>query len=242
MQKRHSAKSCMPKHIAIIMDGNRRWAQLHGCTRLEGHRRGIKALERCVQAAVKHHIPYLTLYAFSSENWSRGEKEVSDLMNLLHYYVGRYTKVLHEKGVKLRFVGDLSKFDYALREKIYQAEELTKHNKALVLVLALSYGGRQDIMQAVRRLLQEIDDGWIKKEEITEEKFSHYLWTSGLPDPDLVARTSGEYRLSNFLLWQSAYSELIFLDVLWPDFTQKHFDILLKNYAKRERRFGKRLN
>lgn len=233
-------KQSVPSHVAIIMDGNGRWACERGLPRLAGHRAGADAVARCIKAAIQRGVPYLTLYAFSSENWSRGPKEVSDLTGLLRYYLRHKVKELHAEGVCLRFIGDLSRFDAAMRDELSRAEAMTRNNKRLVLLLALSYGGRGDIMQAVRRVAQEVRDGWLTPDQINEDLFTNHLWTAGVPDPDVVVRTSGEYRLSNFLLWQSAYAELVFLDVFWPDFNEGHFATVLDLYARRERRFGAR--
>ncbi|MFT8467168.1 polyprenyl diphosphate synthase [Acetobacter syzygii] len=233
-------KAVVPTHVAIIMDGNGRWASERGLPRLAGHRAGADAVARCIKAAIQRGVSYLTLYAFSSENWSRGPKEVSDLTGLLRYYLRHKVKELHAEGVQLRFIGDLGRFDTSLREELERAEALTRNNKRLVLLLALSYGGRGDIMQAVRRIAQEVRDGWLTPDQISEELFTNHLWTAGVPDPDVVVRTSGEYRLSNFLLWQSAYAELVFLDTFWPDFNEGHFATVLELYARRERRFGAR--
>ncbi|MCP1242067.1 di-trans,poly-cis-decaprenylcistransferase [Acetobacter lambici] len=233
-------KAVVPSHVAIIMDGNGRWACERGLPRLAGHRAGADAVARCIKAAIQRGVPYLTLYAFSSENWSRGPKEVSDLTGLLRYYLRHKVKELHSEGVCLRFIGDLSRFDTSMREELARAEAMTRNNGRLVLLLALSYGGRGDIMQAVRRVAQEVRDGWLTPDQIDESLFANHLWTAGVPDPDVVVRTSGEYRLSNFLLWQSAYAELVFLDVFWPDFNEGHFATVLDLYARRERRFGAR--
>ncbi|CEF55105.1 polyprenyl diphosphate synthase [Acetobacter ghanensis] len=233
-------KAAVPSHVAIIMDGNGRWASERGLPRLAGHRAGADAVARCIKAAIQRGVSYLTLYAFSSENWMRGPKEVSDLTGLLRYYLRHKVKELHAEGVRLRFIGDLGRFDTSLRDELARAEALTRNNGRLVLLLALSYGGRGDIMQAVRRVAQEVRDGWLTPDQISEELFTNHLWTAGVPDPDVVVRTSGEYRLSNFLLWQSAYAELVFLDVFWPDFNEGHFATVLDQYARRERRFGAR--
>lgn len=233
-------KAVAPSHVAIIMDGNGRWACERGLPRLAGHRAGADAVARCIRAAMQRGVPYLTLYAFSSENWSRGPKEVSDLTGLLRYYLRHKVKELDKEGVRLRFIGDLSRFDTSMREELARAEAMTRDNGRLVLLLALSYGGRGDIMQAVRRVAQEVRDGWLTPDQIDESLFANHLWTAGVPDPDVVVRTSGEYRLSNFLLWQSAYAELVFLDVFWPDFNEGHFATVLDLYARRERRFGSR--
>lgn len=233
-------KVAVPAHVAIIMDGNGRWAGARGLPRLAGHRAGADAVARCLRAAMQRGVTYLTLYAFSSENWSRGPQEVADLTGLLRYYLRHKVRELHAEGVQIRFIGDLSRFDAGLRAELTRAEELTAGNSRLVLLLALSYGGRGDIVQAVQRLARASRDGTIDPDQITEADFAAHLWTAGIPDPDVIVRTSGECRLSNFLLWQSAYAELVFLDVFWPDFNEGHFSTVLDLYARRERRFGAR--
>ena len=230
----------LPKHVAVIMDGNRRWASVHGLPRLAGHRAGVDAMVRCLRAAIQHGIAYLTLYAFSSENWLRNPQEVTELTELLRYYLEYKAQELHNAGVQVRFIGDLTRFNVDLRKSLKKVETLTARNNRIVLLLALSYGGRGDIVQAAWRLACATQNGIINPDQITESYFSANLWTSGVPDPDVVVRTGGEYRLSNFLLWQSAYAELVFLDVFWPDFNVEHFSTVLNLYAQRERRFGVR--
>ncbi|MCH4144372.1 MAG: isoprenyl transferase [Acetobacter sp.] len=230
----------VPTHVAIIMDGNGRWARERGLPHLAGHKAGAEAVARCVRAAMQRGVPYLTLYAFSSENWSRGPQEVSDLTSLLRYYLRHKVRELHVKGVRLRFIGELDRFDASLREELERAEDMTRENTGMVLLLALSYGGRCDIVQSARTLARAVKAGTLEPDDITEAMLANHLWTHGVPDPDVVVRTSGEYRLSNFLLWQSAYAELVFLDVYWPDFTEGHFATVLDVYARRERRFGSR--
>lgn len=230
----------MPAHVAVIMDGNGRWALERGLPRLAGHKAGAEAVSRCLRAAITRGVKYLTLYAFSSENWSREPSEVADLTSLLRYYLRHKVAELHREGVKIRFIGDLARFDESLREELAKAEAKTRDNSRITLLLALSYGGRGDIVQAARRLAQAVQKGDLEPENITESVFADKLWTVGVPDPDVVVRTSGEYRLSNFLLWQSAYAELMFLDVFWPDFNEGHFATVLDNFARRERRFGAR--
>ncbi|MBS4074416.1 di-trans,poly-cis-decaprenylcistransferase [Ameyamaea chiangmaiensis] len=222
------------------MDGNGRWAQARGLPRLAGHRAGIEAVRRTVRAAISHGVPYLTLFAFSSENWHRAPQEVSDLTGLLRYYLRHKVAELHDEGVRIRFIGDFSRFDEELRGDLVGAEILTRGNSRLTLTLALSYGGRSDIMQAASRLAQAIADRDVDPARLTERDFSRFLLTADTPDPDLIVRTSGEYRLSNFLLWQSAYAELVFRDVLWPDFDEAEFAAVMALFARRERRFGVR--
>ncbi|MFT9399240.1 polyprenyl diphosphate synthase [Acetobacter sp.] len=233
-------KAPVPAHVAVIMDGNGRWALERGLPRLAGHKAGAEAVSRCLRAAITRGVKYLTLYAFSSENWSREPSEVADLTSLLRYYLRHKVAELHREGVKIRFIGDLARFDESLREELAKAEAKTRDNSRITLLLALSYGGRGDIVQAARRLAQAVQKGDLEPENITESVFADKLWTVGVPDPDVVVRTSGEYRLSNFLLWQSAYAELMFLDVFWPDFNEGHFATVLDNFARRERRFGAR--
>lgn len=233
-------KPVVPTHVAVIMDGNGRWASERGLPRLAGHKAGAEAVSRCLRAALQRGVKYLTLYAFSSENWSRAPTEVADLTSLLRYYLRHKVAELHREGVRVRFIGDLSRFDESLREELAKAEAKTRDNERITLLLALSYGGRGDIVQAARRLAQAVKNGDLLPEQITESVFADKLWTAGVPDPDVVVRTSGEYRLSNFLLWQSAYAELMFLDIFWPDFNEGHFAAVLDNYARRDRRFGAR--
>jgi len=231
-----------PNHIAFIMDGNGRWARTRKKPTVFGHRAGADAVRRCVTAALDHGVSYLTLYAFSSENWRRAPDEVSDLTALLRYYLRHKVAELHAEGVRLRVIGELSRFETDLADEIRRAEQLTSRNQRLTLVLALSYGARSDVLQAARKLALMASEGKIDPGTITEMQFASCLQTQGLPDPDLIVRTSGEQRLSNFLLWESAYSELAFLDVFWPDFTENHFEQLLSDYASRERRYGGRLD
>jgi len=233
-------RSAVPRHVAIIMDGNGRWARARALPRLAGHRAGIEAVRRAVRAAIDNGVDYLTLFAFSSENWQRSPEEVSDLTGLLRYYLRTKVNELHEEGVRIRFIGDFSRFDEELRKAIAQAEALTIANTRLTLVLALSYGGRAEILQAAARLVQAALMEGRDPTQLKEADFGQYLQTADMPDPDLIVRTSGECRLSNFLLWQSAYAELAFDDVLWPDFNEQHFENLISQFARRERRFGVR--
>jgi undecaprenyl diphosphate synthase len=230
----------VPTHVAIIMDGNGRWAKARRLPVAAGHRAGVEAVRRCIRAASSHGVRYLTLYAFSSENWRRGEQEVGDLTNLLRYYLKHKVAELHAEGVRLRIIGETGRFGADLQEEMARAEALTRHNTRLTLILALSYGGRADIVQAARRMAEAVRRGELAADAIDEAALGRFLLTDGIPDPDLVVRTSGERRLSNFLLWQSAYAELAFLDVLWPDFTEAHFTGLVADFARRDRRFGGR--
>ena len=223
-----------PTHVAIIMDGNGRWAKNRGLTRLEGHRAGTGNIRRVIQAFANHGVKYLTLFAFSTENWSRPRKEVEGLFQLLSEVIDRETENLHREGVRLVHLGDLDGLPESLQAKVRESVELTKDNTRIVLSLAFNYGGRADILNAVRRMIK---DG-IAAEDVNEAAFARYLCTAGLPDPDLIIRTAGEMRLSNFLIWQAAYSEYYFTPTLWPDFDEKEVDLALAAYSQRERRFG----
>ncbi len=227
-----------PAHVAIIMDGNGRWAQMRGLTRTLGHRMGVEAVRRTVKACIELNIPYLTLYGFSSENWKRPEGEVRDLMGLLRHYLRAEIAELHRAGVRLRVIGDLRRVDRDIVTLIRNAEEVTCENRALTLTIAFSYGGRQEIAAAARALAAAVLAGEVSVDEVDEDVVESMLETAGLPDPDVVIRTSGEQRLSNFLLWQSAYSELIFTDRLWPDFDKDDLVAAIREFNRRERRFG----
>ena len=229
-----------PRHVAIIMDGNGRWAKARGLPRAAGHRAGAAAVRRTIESAIRAGVPWLTLYAFSSENWRRPLDEVMELTELLRRYVRQELKELHGQGVRLRLIGDPARFGPELRAELDAAEALTAGNIRLNLTVALSYGARDEIVAAARALARKALAGELTPDDVTEDLFTANLATAGMPDPDLVLRTSGEHRLSNFLLWQSAYAELVFLDVLWPDFGQPEFDGALAEYARRERRFGAR--
>jgi undecaprenyl diphosphate synthase len=226
----------IPRHVAIIMDGNGRWAASRGLPRVVGHREGTKAVRRTIEAAIKQGVQYLTLFAFSSENWQRPQEEIADLTGLLRHYLRSELNELHENGVRLVVIGDRDRFGPNLSTELLAAETKTLGNAKLVLVMALSYGGRADIVDAARRALAS----GMKAEDLTEEKFGALLATDGIPDPDLLIRTSGEERISNFLLWQTAYAELYFTDVLWPDFGAEHFAQAVTEFTRRERRFGAR--
>lgn len=229
-----------PAHVAIIMDGNGRWAKARGLPRVAGHRAGVEALRRTVRAAPDLGVKYLTVYAFSSENWSRPQAEVLDLMGLLKLFIRRDLAELHRAGVRVRIVGEKNGLQPDIRALLNEAEALTAANDALNLNIAFNYGGRDEIVRAARRLAEAASRGEIEPSAITSEHFGSLLDTGDLPDPDLVIRTSGEQRLSNFLLWQTAYSELVFLDCFWPDFSEAHFAEALSAFAARERRFGGR--
>jgi undecaprenyl diphosphate synthase len=238
--ERAPALPVVPGHVAVIMDGNGRWAAARGLPRAAGHRAGAEAVRRCIRAAIQRGVGCLTLYAFSSENWRRTPDEVADLTALLRYYLRYKVAELCREGVRIRIIGDLSRFDADVGDEARRAEDLTAANTRLTLVLALSYGGRADIVQAAARVAFAARNGTIDPAELDEALFSRFLMTADVPDPDLIVRTSGECRLSNFLLWQSAYAELVFIETLWPDFDEHHFDAALGMFARRERRFGAR--
>ncbi len=227
-----------PEHVAIIMDGNGRWAKARGLPRVAGHRAGVEALRKTVRAAGDAGIGWLTVYAFSSENWSRPKSEVSDLMGLLRLFIRRDLAELHRNGVRVRVIGDRDSLSPDIIALLEEAESLTADNRALNLVIAFNYGGRDEIARAGRRLAEAVVHGTLKAADISPEVFAGFLDTAGIPDPDLVIRTSGEQRMSNFLPWQAAYSELVFLSCFWPDFTAEHLAEALRQYAARERRFG----
>ena len=229
-----------PAHVAVIMDGNGRWAASRRLPRLAGHREGARALRRTVEAAIRNGVSWLTIYAFSSENWSRPPGEVIDLTGLLRQYLASEIRELNENGVRLRFIGDRSRFSTDICDRLAAAERDTAGNQRLNLTVALSYGARGEIAAAARAAAEAARDGRLDPARLDEVAFAGFLSTAGIPDPDLVIRTSGERRLSNFLLWQAAYAELVFLDVLWPDFGAEHFAAALADYARRERRFGAR--
>ena len=229
-----------PQHVAIIMDGNGRWAAARNQPRVMGHRAGIEAVRRALQSAIEAGVPYLTLYGFSSENWKRPSDEVQDLMGLLRLYLQGELAQLHKEQVRLRIIGDRSRFDKDIIALIEKAESLTAENTRLNLTVALSYGGRQEMVRAVQTLAEQVRAGQIAPDAIDEAAVSRELYTKDIPDPDLIIRTSGEKRISNFLLWQSAYAEFVFLDTLWPDFTAEDMNRALDEFNKRERRYGAR--
>ncbi len=235
----HSGMSPVPpEHVAIIMDGNGRWAKARNLPRAAGHQRGAEAVRRTVKASVDLGISYLTLYGFSNENWKRPTSEITDLMGLLRLYLRKEIAELNHEGVRIRFIGDRSRLADDIVSLIEMAEHRTKSNVRLNLVVAISYGGRQEITAAARRLVREALDGCIEPDSIDENALNDRLATAGIPDPDLLIRTSGEQRISNFLLWQSAYAELIFVDTLWPDFSKSDLEDAVREFQRRERRFG----
>jgi len=227
-----------PTHVAIIMDGNGRWAQAKGMPRIAGHKRGADSVKCAVECAAKLGVSYLTMFGFSSENWKRPEAEVSDLMGLLRLYLKTEIAALDKQGVRFKVIGDRSALADDIVDLIGMAERQTTHNARLTLTIALSYGGRAEIVSATQKIAESVNSGDLSVSDIDEALFSSRLFTGEIPDPDLLIRTSGEQRISNFLLWQLAYTELVFLDTLWPDFSEEHFERAIKEYQGRERRYG----
>ena len=228
----------VPRHVAIIMDGNGRWAAARGLPRAEGHRRGVEALRRAVRAASDIGISVLTIFSFSSENWSRPPAEVRELMALLKRFIRHDLADLHRSNVRVRVIGEREDLDPDIRSLLEEAETLTRANDQLTLVVAFNYGARQEIARAAQRIAAEVVAGKLASEAVTAELLGRYLDAADLPDPDLIIRTSGEQRLSNFLLWQAAYSELVFLPIYWPEFDRTAFEGAIIEYRRRERRFG----
>jgi undecaprenyl diphosphate synthase len=228
----------LPRHIAIIMDGNGRWAKARGLPRIIGHRNGAEAVRRTLTAAAELGVPYLTLFGFSSENWKRPHSEVDDLMGLLRHYLRGEIADLHANGVRLRVIGDIGRLSPDIAGLIRNAETLTQGNGRINLTIALSYGGRAEIVAAARAVAAEVAAGRLGVERIDEDVMAHHLFTADLPDPDLLIRTSGEQRISNFLLWQCAYAELVFTKTLWPDFGRGDLEQAIAEYGCRERRYG----
>lgn len=228
----------IPRHVAIIMDGNGRWAEQRGKERYEGHLQGVESVRRSVKAALRNGVEYLTLYAFSTENWGRPAKEVDALMEILCKSIIDETPELTRQGVRVRMIGDRSRFSERVREHLEHIEGQTENGRKLTLILALDYSSRSELVRAARRLAAQAAAGELKPEQIDEELICRTLDTAPYPDPDLIVRTSGECRLSNFLLWQASYAELYFPEVLWPDFTEEKFDEAIEEYARRDRRFG----
>jgi len=243
-QEKHVASpsessSPVPRHVAIIMDGNGRWARRRMLPRLEGHRQGAKAVRRAVEFCRRAGIGFLTLYAFSTENWQRPRKEVSGLMKLLSDYIESELEELHANGIRLNTIGDMSRLPAAVAAKVQAAKSRTRDNRAMTLTIAVSYGGRQEIVNAALRVARELQDGELKDDQVTVDTFAEFLDTRGMPDPDLLIRTGGEERVSNFLLWQLAYTELYFTPLLWPDFDDAAFTEALEAFRGRQRRFGR---
>lgn len=232
------AKQRIPQHVAIIMDGNGRWAQKRMMPRTLGHRQGAETVRKTVEAAADLGIKYLTLFGFSTENWNRPADEVSELMSLMRHYVRGNIAELHEKGVRLRIIGERHRLDADVLQIVENAEKLTAGNDRVHLTIAFSYGGRQEIVAAAQKLAFEVQAGTLRPEEIDQTRLGHALLTADLPDPDLLIRTSGEKRISNFLLWQLAYTELVFLDTLWPDFGKGDLEAAIAEFNGRDRRYG----
>ena len=228
----------VPAHVAIILDGNGRWAKKRGLPRSMGHREGCKVVEQTVEDAAKLGIRYLTVYAFSTENWKRSAEEVGTLMQLFRYYMVRLLKIASANNVRVKMIGDRRRFAQDIIDGINRLEEETKDNTGLTFVIAVNYGGRDEIRRAAAKLAEDVKAGKVEAEDITESVFASYLDTADIPDPDLLIRTSGELRLSNYLLWQLAYTELYVTDCLWPDFDEKELEKAIIQYNKRDRRFG----
>ncbi|MBU1006097.1 MAG: isoprenyl transferase [Candidatus Omnitrophica bacterium] len=229
----------IPEHIAIIMDGNGRWAGKRHLPRIMGHRRGVESVKNITKACVNLGVKYLTLYAFSTENWNRPRKEIRSLFKLLDNFISTQIRLFNENNVRIYFIGDRKKIDPEIRKKMEKIERDTKDHKKLILNIALSYGSRQEILSAVKALSGEVKNGLISPDDIDEKVFSKHLYTKHCPDPDLLIRTSGEMRVSNFLLWQISYSEIYVTPKLWPDFGEKDLEKAIEEYQHRERRFGK---
>jgi undecaprenyl diphosphate synthase len=228
----------IPRHIAVIMDGNGRWARERGLPRIEGHRRGSEAVRACTAGCLEAGVPYLTLYAFSKENWQRPEDEVKSLMNLLDRFLAERISEIMERNIRLRAIGHLDDLPDKARRRLDQAMEKSAGNTALTLTLALSYGARTELTDAARAIARQVRDGQLDPEAVTEETISSHLYTADLPDPDLLIRTSGEMRISNFLLWQISYAEIVVTPKLWPEFTKEDLFAAIREYAGRHRRYG----
>ncbi|MBB6216512.1 undecaprenyl diphosphate synthase [Anaerosolibacter carboniphilus] len=228
----------IPKHVAIIMDGNGRWAKKRGLPRTAGHKAGVEVLRDVIRTSSQLGIKYLSLYAFSTENWKRPQDEVNALMQLLVIYLRKEVQELHENNVKIHIIGDIDRLPENARMEIRSAFELTQNNDGLIVNIALNYGGRSEIIQAIKEISRQVKNNELEIESIDEQMFSRFLYTAGMPDPDLLIRPSGELRISNFLLWQIAYSEFWFSDIFWPDFSGKHLIEAIIDYQKRDRRYG----
>lgn len=229
----------LPKHIGLIMDGNRRWAKAKMLPIKLGHKQGAETLKKIVRYANKIGIKHLTVYAFSTENWRRSQEEVDALMNLLQNYLNDFTKEADTENIVIRVLGDVTQLSEDLQKGIASAIERTKKNTGIIFNIALNYGGRAEMIKAVKEISEEVKNGKLNADDITEEMISNHLYTAGQPDPDLIVRTSGEMRLSGFLMWQSTYSEILFLDKYWPDFSEKDLDNAIENYQQRKRNLGK---
>ena len=228
----------IPAHVALILDGNGRWAKKRGLPRQMGHKKGCETVEQIVEDAARLGIRYLTVYGFSTENWKRPEEEVGALMQLFRYYTKRLLKIAVENNIRVKMIGERNRFAADIVEGINRLEESTRDNTGLTFVIAVNYGSRDEITRAVKKIMADVKDGRLKEEQMTEAVFASYLDTKDIPDPDLLIRTSGELRLSNYLLWQLAYSELYVTDCLWPDFNREELLEAIRQYNKRERRFG----
>lgn len=227
-----------PKHIAIVMDGNGRWAESRGLARIEGHKAGVEAVRTIIRCCVEKKISCLSLFAFSSENWQRPAQEVNFLMELFIEALKNEVNELNQHGIQMRFTGDRTRLSPALQEQMAEAEQVTEHNQQLILNLVVNYGGKWDVTNAAKKMTQAVMNGELDIDDIDEDVFARFLDTSELPEPDLFIRTSGELRISNFFLWQLAYTELYFTDVPWPDFSPQEFELALESFNKRKRRFG----
>ena len=228
----------VPTHVAIIMDGNGRWARARGLPRIAGHKQGAEAVRSTVRACSDLGISYLTIYAFSSENWKRPESEIKDLMGLLRFYLKKEINELNAEGIRFQVIGERDKLALDIVKLIEDAEALTAKNSKMTLIVALSYGGRAEITLAAKRIAEDVVQGHLDINDINETEFAQRLFTADIPDPDILIRTSGEERISNFLLWQLAYAELVFIDTLWPEFSHDDFDNAIREYQSRERRYG----
>jgi undecaprenyl diphosphate synthase len=229
----------LPQHVAVIMDGNGRWAQQRGLSRIEGHKRGKDSVRAVVETARRLGISYLSLFAFSTENWNRPRREVGALMSLLRRYLRTELRKMMKNEIRLVAIGDTTRLPETLQQELQATIDATKNNQRMTVVLAVSYGGREDIVQAARAMARDVRAGRLDPEAVDEQALGGYLSTAGIPDPDLLIRSSGEMRISNFFLWQSAYTEIYFTETLWPDFRETHFIDALKVYQQRERRFGR---
>jgi len=238
MAEADTPQSVPPRHVAIIMDGNGRWASARGLPRAEGHRRGVEAIRRTIRAAGEIGVKIVTIFSFSAENWSRPATEISELMGLLRRFIRNDLAELHKSNVRVRIIGEREGLDPDIARLLVEAEELTRDNDRLTLVVAFNYGARQELARAARHIAEQVASGTLKPSDVTVETVGRFLDTSDLPDPDLIIRTSGEQRLSNFLLWQSAYSELVFVPTYWPDFDRAALEAAIAEYRQRERRFG----
>jgi undecaprenyl diphosphate synthase len=234
----HVQTDSQPVHVAIIMDGNGRWAQKRKLPRTAGHKKGVDAVRRVIESSIEQNVSHLTLFGFSSENWQRPKEEVETLMGLLRFYLKKEAKRLHKEGVCIKFIGDRAPLSADIVEAIDKIEKLTAQNQRLFLTIALSYGAREELVQAAKKIAQQVKAGTLDPEQIDETTVSNSLYAPDLPEPDLLIRTSGEQRVSNFLLWQLAYTEFYFTDVLWPDFDKTHFIEALGELSKRDRRYG----